>query len=147
MGGTFGDKGGAFGGLSGMGGGMDQMDPEMMKKAMNNPMIQSLMVNRNFMREMMMSNPQMRQIIENNPEMDDTELIRRSMEIDQNPELMREMMRNSDRAMSNISSMPGGFDALRRLYMDVQEPLHEATVDMTRQTTGSNSNYRSSTTN
>ncbi len=31
-----------------------------------------------------------------------------------NPELMREMMRNTDRAMANISNIPGGFDALRR---------------------------------
>jgi len=44
---------------------------------------------------------------------------------------MREMMRNSDRAMSNIEGMPGGFDALRRLYTDIQQPLHEATTNMT----------------
>ena len=39
---------------------------------------------------------------------------------------MAEQMRSNDRAMSNISSMPGGFDALRRMYTDVQQPMERA---------------------
>merc|ERR1712096_516979 len=35
-------------------------------------------------------------------------------------------MRNQDRAMSNLESIPGGFNALRRLYTDVQEPMLNA---------------------
>lgn len=34
--------------------------------------------------------------------------------------LMREQMRNMDRAMSNIESHPEGFNALRRMYENVQ---------------------------
>lgn len=37
--------------------------------------------------------------------------------------LMREYMRNSDRAISNIEALPGGFNALRRLYENVQVRL------------------------
>lgn len=33
---------------------------------------------------------------------------------------MREYMRNNDRAMSNIEALPGGFNALRQLYENVQ---------------------------
>ena len=36
------------------------------------------------------------------------------------------MMRNQDRALSNLESMPGGFNALRRLYTDVHEPMMNA---------------------
>lgn len=36
---------------------------------------------------------------------------------------MREYMRNSDRAISNIEALPGGFNALRRLYENVQVRL------------------------
>jgi hypothetical protein len=36
-----------------------------------------------------------------------------------NPELMREMMRGNDRALSNIEAMPGGFNALSRMYHQV----------------------------
>jgi len=41
---------------------------------------------------------------------------------------MREMMRNTDRAMSNIESHPEGFNLLRRMYTNVQEPLMNATT-------------------
>jgi hypothetical protein len=40
-----------------------------------------------------------------------------------NPQLMREQMRTTDRALSNIESHPEGFNMLRRMYTDVQEPL------------------------
>lgn len=38
---------------------------------------------------------------------------------------MREQIRNMDRAMSNIESMPGGFNALRQFH-DSMQPLDEA---------------------
>jgi len=44
--------------------------------------------------------------------------------------LMREYVRNNDRAMSNLEALPGGFNALRQLYENVQEPLMNATQNM-----------------
>lgn len=44
--------------------------------------------------------------------------------------LMREYMRSNDRAMSNLEALPGGFNALRQLYENVQEPLMNATQGM-----------------
>lgn len=38
------------------------------------------------------------------------------------------MMRNQDRALSNLEALPGGFNALERLYRDVQEPMMDATA-------------------
>jgi hypothetical protein len=52
-----------------------------------------------------------------------------AMQMARNPAMMREMMRTQDRAMSNLESMPGGFNALRRLYTEVQEPLMSAAQD------------------
>merc|ERR1712176_397113 len=49
-----------------------------------------------------------------------------------NPAMMQEMMRNQDRAMSNLESIPGGFNALRRLYTDVQEPMLNAAEEQMR---------------
>ncbi|CAO3666698.1 unnamed protein product [Umbelopsis vinacea] len=43
-----------------------------------------------------------------------------------NPELMREMQRNNDRALSNIEAIPGGFNHLRRMYSTLQDPLESA---------------------
>jgi ubiquilin len=52
---------------------------------------------------------------------------------------MREMMRNTDRAMSNIEASPEGFNMLRRMYETVQEPLLNATT-MTGNTGSDSSN-------
>lgn len=47
-------------------------------------------------------------------------IIKKSLEMMRNPSLMNEMMRNADRAMSNIENHPEGFGLLRRLYTNVQ---------------------------
>ena len=88
------------------------------------------MNNPDFMRTMMEQNPQMRQILDSNPELrhalQDPELMRRSMEMMRDPSAMQNMMRNQDLAMSQIENMPGGYNALRRMYEDVQEPMMDA---------------------
>ena len=107
-------------------------NPNMIRDMMNQPAIQSLMNNPEFMRSMIMSNPQMRDLVDRNPELghvlNDPSILRQTLEAARNPELMREMMRNTDRAMSNIESMPEGFNHLRRMYENVQEPLMNATT-------------------
>ncbi|EME32506.1 ubiquilin [Galdieria sulphuraria] len=110
-------------------------NPELMRQVMNSPMMQSLLQNPELMRSMMMNNPQMRQLMEQNPElshvMNDPQVLRQAMEMASNPSLMAEMMRNTDRAMANIEMMPGGFDALRRMYSNIQEPLYQSASEMT----------------
>lgn len=56
------------------------------------------------------------------------QLLRQSMEAMQNPSLMREMISNTDRALSNIDAVPGGFNALRRVYQQIQEPIWDAAL-------------------
>ena len=48
------------------------------------------------------------------------------MEMMRNPQAMQEAMRSQDLAMSQIENLPGGFNALRRMYEDVQEPMMDA---------------------
>lgn len=71
--------------------------------------------------------------MEQNPElahaMNNPELIRESIRLMSNPNLMQEHMRNVDRAMSNLESIPGGFNALRQIYENVQGPLMNSTQD------------------
>ena len=129
---------GLGGGLGGAGG-MEDMrrqlmeNPEMMQEIMNSPMFQSMLDNPNIMQNMVENNPQLQNIMNENPELrqvlSDPETMRQSMRMASNPELMREMMRNQDRALNNISSHPEGFNALRRMYTDVQEPLYEASIN------------------
>ncbi|KAL3580975.1 hypothetical protein D5086_018810 [Populus alba] len=107
-------------------------NPDMMREIMNAPAMQSLMNNPELIRSMMMSNPQMREIMDRNPELahvlNDPSILRQTLESARNPELMREMMRHTDRAMSNIESTPEGFNMLRRMYENVQEPFLNATT-------------------
>jgi hypothetical protein len=121
--------------MAGGGGSMNMQqqmmqDPEMMREMMNSPMMQSLMSNPELMRTIIQSNPQMQAIIEQNPEighvLNDPSVLRQTLEVARSPELMREMMRTTDRAMSNIESHPEGFNMLRRMYHNVQEPLMDA---------------------
>ena len=106
-------------------------NPDVMSEMMTSPLMQSLLSNPETMRSMMGSNPQMQQLMEQNPElnslMSDPQFLQQSMEAMRNPNMMREMMRNTDRAMSNIESLPGGSAALHKLYNEVQAPLFEAT--------------------
>ncbi|XP_023554442.1 ubiquitin domain-containing protein DSK2b-like isoform X1 [Cucurbita pepo subsp. pepo] len=107
-------------------------NPNMIREIMNMPAIQNLMNNPDLMRTLITSNPQMRDIIDRNPELahilNDPGILRQTLEAARNPELMREMMRNTDRAMSNIESSPEGFNMLRRMYENVQEPFLNATT-------------------
>lgn len=92
----------------------------------------------------------MKALVEQNPELghviSDPAFLRQSMEMmryklfffcksgktyvltytHRNPELMREMQRNNDRALSNIEAIPGGFNHLRRMYNTFQGPMESA---------------------
>jgi ubiquilin len=52
--------------------------------------------------------------------------MRQSLQMMSNPNAMQEAMRHQDLAMSRLENHPEGFNALRRMYEDVQEPLMEA---------------------
>lgn len=55
--------------------------------------------------------------------------------------MMQEMMRNQDRALSNLESIPGGYNALRRMYTDIQEPMFSAAREQVGQGLGSRRGY------
>ena len=109
-------------------------NPDVMEQMMGSSFMQSLMSNPETMRSLMSANPQMQQLLEQNPElnslMNDPDFLQQSMEAMRNPNVMREMMRNTDRAMSNIESLPGGSAALHKLYNEVQAPLFEASQNI-----------------
>ncbi|XWS45637.1 hypothetical protein CRYUN_Cryun15aG0153600 [Craigia yunnanensis] len=107
-------------------------NPNVMREIMNMPAVQNIMNNPEIMRNLIMNNPQMREIVDRNPELahilNDPSTLRQTLEAARNPELMHEMMRNTDRAMSNIESLPEGFNMLRRMYETVQQPFLNATT-------------------
>ena len=127
---------GGFGDAAGFGGAAQTPpNPEAMRAMLSNPFVRSqldalLNENPETLRELVESQPGLREAMDANPQLrsalSDPATLRQMFNAATNPSLMAEQMRSNDRAMSNISSMPGGFDALRRMYTDVQQPMERA---------------------
>ncbi|NWU87723.1 UBQL1 protein, partial [Onychorhynchus coronatus] len=113
-------------------------NPEMMVQIMENPFVQSMLSNPDLMRQLIMANPQMQQLVQRNPEIG---------HMLNNPDIMRQVCRKNSKVMtfdyvvtgnkrarighaymtlSNLESIPGGYNALRRMYTDIQEPMLNA---------------------
>ncbi|EUD67167.1 hypothetical protein C922_02317 [Plasmodium inui San Antonio 1] len=92
-------------------------------------LISSMFDNSDFLKSIMDSNKQLQKLREKNSEinhmLNDSQSLKQSYEMIKNPSLMKEMMRNTDRAISNIEAIPGGFNTLRRMYHNIQEPMYD----------------------
>lgn len=108
-------------------------NPDMLRQILDNPLVQTLMNDPENMRNLITSNPQMQELMERNPEishmLNNPDLLRQTMELARNPSMLQELMRSHDRAISNLESIPGGYNALQRMYRDIQEPMLNATAE------------------
>ncbi|CAH8558866.1 unnamed protein product [Schistosoma turkestanicum] len=122
-------------------------NPELLRSMLDSPLVQSLMSNPEVIRSLFQANPQMRDLIERNPELghmlNNPDLLRQSMEIARNPAMMQEMVRNYDRAISNLESVPGGMNHLQRIFRDIQEPIMDAASSIGSSLSGNNSDGNS----
>lgn len=104
-------------------------NPETMQN-MINPMMQQMMTNPDMIRSLFGSMQRMQNLMEQNPEVNhllsNPDVLRESLEMVRNPAALQEVMRNYDRALNNMESMPGGYNVLRRMYTEFQEPLLSA---------------------
>ncbi|CAK1542118.1 unnamed protein product [Leptosia nina] len=102
-------------------------NPEMLRQVLDNPLVQQMMNDPENMRSLITSNPQMQDLMARNPEishmLNNPDLLRQTMELARNPAMLQELMRSHDRALSNLESIPGGYNALQRMYRDIQEPM------------------------
>lgn len=110
-------------------------NPDMLRQVLDNPLVQQMMNDPENMRTLITSNPQMQDLMSRNPEishmLNNPELLRQTMELARNPAMLQELMRSHDRALSNLESIPGGYNALQRMYRDIQEPMLNAASSMT----------------
>ena len=108
-------------------------NPDLMRTILDNPLVQQMMNNPETMRQLITSNPQMQDLMQRNPEishmLNNPDLLRQTMELARNPSMLQELMRSHDRAISNLESVPGGYNALQRIYRDIQEPMMNAATD------------------
>merc|ERR1719383_438294 len=101
-----------------------------MQSIMNSPMVQQMLSDPDTLRAMIRMNPQLNQLMEQRPEiariLEDPETIQQSLRMAANPALMREMMRNADRAVGQLDAVPGGHAALVRAHEEFADPLFSA---------------------
>lgn len=92
--------------------------------------MQQMMTNPEMIRSLFGSMQRMQLLMERNPEVNhllsNPDVLRESLEMVRNPAALQEVMRNYDRALNNMESMPGGYNVLRRMYTEFQEPLLSA---------------------
>ncbi|XP_036601850.1 ubiquilin-3 [Trichosurus vulpecula] len=104
--------------------------PELVAQIIDDPFIQGLLSNTGLVHQLVLDNPYMQQLIQHNPEighiLNNPEIMRQTLEFLRNPAMMQEMMRSQDRALSNLESIPGGYNALRTMYTDVMDPMLNA---------------------
>jgi ubiquilin len=80
-----------------------------MEEMMASPMMQSLLSNPAFLENMLQSDPRLAQMAEKNPELrqalSNPSFLKEMSAAMKNPKVMKEMMRNQDRALSNIEGI------------------------------------------
>ncbi|KAI8924268.1 hypothetical protein BC831DRAFT_436608 [Entophlyctis helioformis] len=112
------NPGGGGGGVGGM--------PDM-SALMDNPFMAALLDNPEFLKSILEADPRFKAMTEEHPEMravlSDPDRLREMGRAIRNPRLLQEMMRNQDRAMSNIEAIPGGFNFLSSMYKKFEDPL------------------------
>ncbi|XP_077197180.1 ubiquilin-1-like [Paroedura picta] len=103
---------------------------ELLSEVMQHPLVQNLFGDTEQVRQMIMSVPQMRQLAEQNPEishiLSNPDFLREMMGGATSSAVMDEIIRNQDRALSNLESIPGGYSALQQFYNDIEAPMLNA---------------------
>ncbi|KAM7085519.1 ubiquilin-3 [Molossus nigricans] len=104
--------------------------PEFVAQIIDEPFVQGLLSNTGLVRQLVLDNPHMQQLMQQNPEighiLNNPEIMRQTTEFLRNPAMMQEMMRSQDRALSNLESIPGGYNVLRTMYTDIMDPMLNA---------------------
>ncbi|NXA57135.1 UBQL1 protein, partial [Nothocercus julius] len=103
---------------------------ENLFEIMQDSSVQTIILSADIARDFIMSIPQVQQLVEQNPEIShiltNPHFIREILEACNSPAMMQEMIRNHDRALNNLESIPGGYSALEQLYREIEETMLDA---------------------
>ncbi|OMJ16444.1 Ubiquilin-1 [Smittium culicis] len=105
----------------------EQPEMALFNQISKNPFLKKIMNDPDTIQNILGSNPQFKELMKKNPEyksvFHDSNFMDQFFNAAQNPELMKEMLRNNDRAMSNLEMQPGGFNYLTQMYNNIQKPM------------------------
>ncbi|OIR58789.1 MAG: ubiquilin-like protein [Amphiamblys sp. WSBS2006] len=96
------------------------------RRGMKKSMLRALKENPEMMLQLMAVPPEMEEMLDRNPEMrdimEDPAMMEQMLDAMDNPEIEKEVNRNSDLAMNNIEAMPNGLNILRQAYETTVTP-------------------------
>ncbi|XP_038627191.1 ubiquilin-3-like [Tachyglossus aculeatus] len=104
--------------------------PDLVAQILDDPFTQGLLSNTSAVQQLVLDQPPIQQLLERNPEvghlLNNPEIVRQTLDCLRHPAVLHEVMRSQDRALSNLESLPGGYNALRTMYMDIVDPMLNA---------------------
>nr|XP_056714732.1 ubiquilin-1-like [Euleptes europaea] len=108
----------------------EAQDQDVTWQELISEVMQNLFGDTEQVRQMILSIPQMQQLAEQNPEIShiltNSDFMREMTDGATSSAVMDEIIRNHDRALSNLESIPGGYSALQQLYNDIEAPILNA---------------------
>ena len=106
---------------------------DMMRQLMQSPAVQRMLDNPDVLRGLVRSNPHLQSLIRANPQLEhvltDPENMRQAMRMALDPNSAQDMLRSHDRAIANIEMMPGGYNALARMFQEDILPMENAMAE------------------
>eukprot|EP00933_Yihiella_yeosuensis_P050291 TRINITY_DN48064_c0_g1_i1.p1 TRINITY_DN48064_c0_g1~~TRINITY_DN48064_c0_g1_i1.p1 ORF type:complete len:467 (-),score=149.18 TRINITY_DN48064_c0_g1_i1:102-1502(-) len=105
-------------------------NPDILQQMLESPAMQSLLNDHDFMRSLLKMDPRLSKLLENCKELNDmlhnVEVMKQATEALRNPVHVRDVLRSTDRSMSQLESLGGGaFDVLRQMVEDIRRPMED----------------------
>jgi len=103
-------------------------NPDILQQMLESPAMQSLLNDHDFMRCLLKMDPRLTKLMEGCPELNDMlqdkEFMTQATEALRNPVHVRDVLRSTDRSMTQLEALGGGsFDVLRQMCEDIRRPL------------------------
>jgi len=103
-------------------------NPDILQQMLESPAMQSLLNDHDFMRSLLKMDPRLTKLMDGCPElatmMADQEFMKQATEALRNPVHVRDVLRSTDRSMTQLEALGGGsFDVLRQMCEDIRRPM------------------------
>eukprot|EP00927_Polykrikos_kofoidii_P029639 TRINITY_DN25604_c0_g1_i1.p1 TRINITY_DN25604_c0_g1~~TRINITY_DN25604_c0_g1_i1.p1 ORF type:complete len:439 (+),score=98.20 TRINITY_DN25604_c0_g1_i1:132-1448(+) len=105
-------------------------NPDILQQMLESPAMQSLLNDHEFLRSLLKMDPRLTKVFESSPELShmlaDSDFMKQACESLRNPVHVRDVLRSTDRSMSQLEGLGGGaFDVLRQMCEDIRRPLED----------------------
>jgi len=105
-------------------------NPDILQQMLESPAMQSLLNDQDFLRSLLKMDPRLQKLLEGCPELQqmlhEDEFMQQAAEALRNPVHVRDVLRSTDRAMSQLENLGGGaFDVLRQMAEDIRRPQED----------------------